>query len=1102
MRAVELRCEYADAPLGVDAPRPRLSWWLEADQRGASQTAYRILVASAPGLLAEGRADKWDTGRVDSGQSVNVPYDGRLLASGERCWWTVSVWDENGAPGPPSRPSTFEMGLLRESDWQGQWIGLDAVDTVTHVDGRLGQAIDLDGVGQTVRIPHRPQLKPQGGITLSAWARPRERADSWQEIYRKEDGVARHLLALGEDEGFYGLWCGLGIDGSYVERGAPVAAEALLDGEWHFVAATYDGSHITLYFDGEQVGQHPVTGALDVVGGEPAYIGSLAGGSEFFSGGIDDVRVYERALPDEEIAAQFLDPLGGPAGLVGWWRLDGDLTDGAGGEPGEAVGSPPAAAPMLRKGFEVDGEIASARAYVCGVGWYELVINGERVGDRVLDPATTDYRKRVLYSTYDVTDMLKPGANAIGAMLGNGWYSEPGWARRYGDSPRLLIQVNVEMADGRLVQVSTDGSWRAAPGPIARNDLFGGETYDARLERDGWASAGYDAADWAAASVKAEPGGRLESQSMPPIEVNRRIEPVELTRPRPGVFVYDLGQLFGGWARLRVSGPSGTRVAIKYSEQLGEDGLVDKRHHPEPQETDYYTLRGREGGETYEPRFTYHPVRYVQVEGAPEELSPGDLEGCVVHSSVDLAGDFKCSDPLLNRIHANVTWTLTNGLFGIPLDCLHREHWAWTDPATITGMLYPRKHMPLFWTKWLRDIRDAQRDDGAIPDICPTYPTDRSDPAWGGNYPILVWYLSQQFSDSRLLEEHYDSMARWLEYLAGIADGHIISTGHYGDHMLPGEQPGDEEFVSSETPPEFLWTGYYYRGASAMSAVARALGKTDDADRYARLAGEIRDAINARWIDKAAHAYATGSQTACVFPLALDIVPAEHEAGLLARIIHDITEERGGHLRTGNTGTTCMIDTLARHGHVDVMHDVVSTTAYPGWGYMVAEGATTIWESWSLASGVGASESMIMWATIDGFFYSDLAGIRGPDYYGPGEIAPGSRLVRIEPSIPAGLDSAEAHVKTVRGVVSSGWERRDDGLVLEVAIPANCRARVRIPKLGLGDVTVDEQGDAVWLRGVLVAGVEGVRGGEETPTDIALDVGSGSYAFRLRGSRQ
>ena len=895
----DLTCEYATNPINIDTPRPRFGWLLDSDHRNQSQSAYQILVANSREILLAGRGDKWDSGKVESESSVNVPYGGSDLSSDENCWWQVRAWDQDDRPSAYSQPCEFTMGLLNESDWTGDWIG-------AHAD---------------------------------------------------------------------------------------------------------------------------------------------------------------------------------------------------------------IASPLARSTFDLDQPVKRARLHISGLGWYELYLNGQRVGDHVLDPATSDYTQRVLYVTYDVTAQLQQGANVVGAVLGNGWYSEPGWKHRYGDSPRLRMQLNVEFSDGSATAITSGEGWTTTAGPITRNDLYGGETYDACREQPGWTSTGFDDASWDAAVPKDAPGGKMVAQVMPPIRVQKTLQPVGVTQPRDGVHVYDLGQLFGGWARLRLKGARGTKVTIRYACQLlPESGLVDQksgefsyRHrsrlsaHEEGDEIDIYILKGDPDGESYEPSFTYHPVRYVQVESdAP--ISIEQFEGRVVFSDVDLSGGFECANPTFNRIHELVHWTVTNGLFGIPLDCLHREHWAWTDPATVASSLYPRKHMPRFWSKWLDDIKDAQYADGRVPDICPNYvQRDDPDPAWGGNYPILVWYLYQYFDDIRLLEQHYAGIKLWVDYLSSVAEDHIVSEGHYGDHMLPGAAPGEEEFVSSETPPPLLWTGYYYRGAAIVSQAAQRLGNTADAANYERLAAQIADTLNKEWLDPATHQYATGSQTANLFPLALGIVPQASLNGVVQNIVHNIVEQWGGHHHTGNTGVTCLIDTLTQYGQGGVLHDLVATPSYPGWGYMVEQGATTIWESWSHESTVGAAESMIMWASIDEFFYNDLAGIKGPDYHGPATFTPGFRRFHIEPHPLGDLAHAGATLRTVRGVISSHWRRGESSFSLDVTIPVNARARVSLPTLGLENIAVSERNETVWQNDTFRPGPAGIDSACARAGFVDFELGSGSYQFQLTG---
>lgn len=884
----QLRCEYAVNPLGLDTEEPRFSWLLESSQRGQMQSAYQIIVASSEEKLNENKGDLWDSGKVTSEKSVNVVYKGSKLSSSQKCYWKVRCWDKDGKSSQWSETAIFEMGLLKDSDWKGRWIGAK-----------------------------------------------------------------------------------------------------------------------------------------------------------------------------DEISA-----------------------------------------PLLRKEFEISKKVKRARVYISGIGWNELYINGCKVGDHVLDPAMTDYEVRILYATYDITDMLKTGSNAIGVMLGNGWYCEPR-RLKYGDSPRLLMQMNIEFTDGTSMSVKSDDTWKTSSGPITHNSIRYGEIYDARLEKPGWAKVGYDDSGWDPAVIKQSPAGRMESQLMPAIKVTQTIKPVKLTNPKPGIYVYDMGQLFGGWVRLRVKGPRGTKVAIKYSGRISKDsGLVNKRNYRAPKETDYYILKGDSRGEIYEPRFTFHPVRYVQIEGYPGVPTIDDLQGRVVHSAIDLSGHFQCSNELINQIYRMTFWTVKNALYGMPLDCLGREWWAYLEPAETPANLYNRKYMPLFWTKFLNDVKYAQLENGDIPVVVPNYTNyTSSDTAWSGNYPIAVWYVYQYYDDERILREHYPSMRKWLDYLSSLAEDHLINKGQLGDHMLPGPKPGEEEYISSETPPALCWSGTYYRNASIVSQAADILGKANDAERYARLAEDIKDAFNRKWLNRQTNNYATGSQTSNLLPLALGIVPKDNEEAVVKNIVQDITDNYDGHLHTGIIGTTSLMEALTEHSQGDVMYGIVTKTTYPSWGYMIAQGATTIWESWGrqMKKARCRADSMAMFATINEFFYTDLAGIKGPDYYGPGFMAPGFREICIKPHILGDLRNASASIKTVRGMVSSSWKREGNSLTLKVIIPVNSCAKVSVPKMDLKGIAITESGKLVWKKGKFVKAVPGITAGREAGDYVTFDVGSGYYFFRLVG---
>ncbi len=557
-----LTCEYLDNPLGLDTPQPRLSWTLKSSQRAQRQSAYQLLVAATAAALKAGQADLWDSGKVDSDQTVLVPYGGKPLASGQRCYWAVRVWDQDGKASGYSAPAVWEMGLLSPRDWQGVWIG---------------RTTDMNA--------------------------------------------------------------------------------------------------------------------------EPA--------------------------------------------------------------------------PLLRQGFATAGKIKQARAYVCGLGYYELRLNGKKIGDHFLDPGYTRYDKRALYVTYDVTDALRPGKNAVGAILGNGWFNVQTRAvwdfhkAPWRAAPKLLLQLRIDYADGRSEAIVTDSRWKTSTGPIRFDSIYGGDTYDARLEKPGWDPADYDDSEWSMARAVDAPAGKLVAQAMPPIKIDRVLKPVKLTEPNPGVFVFDLGQNFAGFAEMNVSGPAGTQVVMKYSERLDKAGMIDraeieqhvKRVDTNQQfQTDTYILKGR-GRESWHARFVYHGFQYVEVTGFPGRPTLDNLRGLFIHSAVPEAGEFECSNPLLNRIWSAGRWSYLSNLQGIPTDCPHREKNGWTGDAHLAAEQGLFNYAPAaVYTKWINDLDDEQRPSGELPGIVPTSGWGYqwgNGPAWDSAFLLIPYYMYEYCGDTRILTEHY-----------------------------------------------------------------------------------------------------------------------------------------------------------------------------------------------------------------------------------------------------------------------------------------------------------------------------------------------------------
>jgi len=735
-------------------------------------------------------------------------------------------------------------------------------------------------------------------------------------------------------------------------------------------------------------------------------------------------------------------------------------------------------APLFRKLFLFSKRPRQARIYICGLGYHELRLNGEKVGDHVLDPAFTRYDKRVLYVTYDVTDQLKKGWNALGVILGNGWYNMHTRAvwnfdqAPWRDRPVLLCQLEVTFADGSKRTIATDGTWHVATGPIVFDSIRNGETYDARLEKDGWDTADCDDADWPLAAIDAGPKGALKAQMMPPIKVTQTIEPVKVTEPKTGIYVFDMGQNMAGRARLKVSGPAGTKIVMKYGERLHEDGTVDQQEigqhikSGQPQ-TDTYILKGRRT-ETWEPRFVYHGFQYVEVTGLPGKPNRTTLQGRVAHTAFEKAGTFACSNELFNRIQKNTLWSYVSNFHGYPTDCPHREKNGWTGDAHLaaeTGLY--NFHSASAYAKWMDDFKDEQRDSGELPGIVPTggwgYQWGNG-PAWDSAYVLIPWYLYEHCGDTRVLAEHYDRLKRYVDYLTTKAEDHIVSIGL-----------GDWAPAKSKTPENVTSTGYYYRDALIVSQIARLLGKSDEARKYGALALKIREAFNKAFYHAETGLYDGGTQTAMSCALYHGLVPPQEQEKVAGNLVAMI-EKNDGHLDAGILGTKYLIDCLTAHGRADVVYEMATRTTYPSWGRWLEQGATTLWEQWD----GNASRNHIMFGHISAWFYQTLAGIqRGGD-------AVAFKHIVIKPQLLGDIEWVKAEHESMYGAIKSAWEIRGDKFRLEVTIPANATATVYVPS--------DKQTFVTEGPDYIHSGAH-VRFVRLEDDYVVFDVGSGTYEF-------
>jgi len=1035
LRPEDLRCEYFRNPVGIDEVKPRLSWVLESSRRNQVQSAYQVLVAGDREKLEHNEGNLWDSGRVDSNQSAHVVYGGRALSSQMRCCWKVRVWDEYGRVSQWSEPATWSMGLLREADWKADWITsseMEITDKPIHLDKWLWHP-GGSKVNQTVYFRTVLDL-------------------------REEPTVHHSIIAVSADNKYTlyvnGERLGASSDFTKVQR-YTTRGRANLHGGRNVIAVEVENADgpagLTLgvrvtYFGGDRQEIQPIH-----------WLCSERAAGDWMSQEFD---------ASNWVTAKVVGDYGGEP----WGRLKQDF-DG------------PRRSFMVRKDFAVPSEVVDARVYVSGLGMYRLHINGRRVGNDLFTPGWTVYSRRIQYQTYDVTNLLHRGDNAVGAILGNGWWSSGlGWAggnerhSKKGQNLRFLMQLEIDCADGSHHTVVTDGTWKTHFSPVLANTLYHGVAYDARLEMPGWAGAGFDDRGWKWAVACYEPSlSLLCAQKSPTLQVVKHLEPVKITEPREGVYVFDFGQNHSGRCRLKVKAPAGTKVQIRHAEILRPDGLIDNVNYRSARVTDTYICRGG-GVEVFDPLFTYRGFRYAQVTGLPGKPGKQTLVSQVFNSAAKMTGEFECSDPLLNRIAENIQWGQRSNMYSVPTDCPQRdERLGWMgDAQAFAPTSCWNMDMAMFFTKWMRDIRESQKPSGATTDVCPAIVvTSDAKSAWGDAVAVVPWVVYQYYGDKRILEENYESIKAWVEYLRANSEDRLYEKDTYGDWVPVVKTPGEP--VSA---------AYTFYSTKLLSEIAKVLGKEADAVEYAALAQQIAEAFHSKYFHPDSQDYINGTQTANLLPLCFGITPDTYHRAVAENIIDDVIE-RGRHHSTGFLGTPLILPTLSRFGRADLAYDIITTDEYPSLGYMIRNGATTIWERWNtdkMGPGMN-SRNHFAFGSMGEWLYEAVAGINiDPE-------KPGFKHIIIRPHPGGGLTFARAGYESVYGRITSHWRRKGDALELEVTIPANTTATVYVPAGDAGLVT--ESGRPT--------------GRAEEVTFLRMEdgaavyrVGSGRYVFRSR----
>ena len=881
-----LRVEHLTNPVGIDDPRPRLSWRIVSVARNTMQAAYQLQVARSAATLGRGGGLLWDSGRMSSDASVLVDYAGPPLESGTRYYWRVRVWTASGRASDWSPPAFWETGLLQSGDWTAQWIG-------------------------------------------------------------------------------------------------------------------------------------PGPSASDTA---------------------------------------------------------------------------PAPAPLLRRAFRVTGPVRSARVYVTSLGLYELHLNGQRVGDQLFTPGWTSYRHRLQYQTYDVTALLQPGANAIGAMLGDGWYRGYlgffGQRNLYGRRLALRLQLDILYQDGRKERVASDPEWRTATGPVLASDIYGGESYDARRERTGWAAAALADSGWAPVAVLEPPPAALVAPVSPPVRRVRELRPVAMHQVPSGETVYDLGQNFTGWAHLVVRGRAGTTVTLRYAEVLDRSGDLYTANLRNASQTDRYTLNGQ-GEERYEPHFTFHGFRYVAVAGVPGPPDTSTITGIAVSSDLSPTGALETSDSLLNQLQRNIVWGERSNFLDVPTDCPQRdERLGWTGDAQVFSRTAAfNMDVAGFFTKWLADMAADQDSSGSVPWVVPNLFSDSvhfgGTAGWADAAVIIPWTMYLTYGDRRLLERQYPSMRAWVEYVRRRAGpGLIWRPGwQFGDWLA--YHSDDPSYPGATTGTDFIATAFFAHSADLLARAAAVLGNAQDAADYAELFGAVRAAFNHEFVSGAGRV-GENSQTAYVLAIAFELLPDSLVPGAADRLAQDV-RSRGTHLTTGFLGTPALLHALSGTGHVDLAFALLMQRSYPSWLYPITRGATTMWERWDGIRPDSSFEDPGMnsfnhyaFGAVGDWMYRNIGGI---------DLDPtgaGYRKARIAPRIGAGLTSARATLETPYGALASAWTLAAAQFALAVTIPANASAEV---------VLRDTRVDRVREGGRPLHGVTGIRSVNQQGEDVVLVVGSGSYRF-------
>ncbi|MFC2136963.1 family 78 glycoside hydrolase catalytic domain [Bacteroidota bacterium] len=751
----------------------------------------------------------------------------------------------------------------------------------------------------------------------------------------------------------------------------------------------------------------------------------------------------------------------------------------------------------FRKEFFIEKEIKRATANIIGLGLYELYINGGKAGNYILSPSPTDFTKNVKYNTYDVTNLLRNGGNAVWVILGNGRYFtmrqnyKPYKIKNFG-FPKLLFQLEIEYSDGSSKIIKTDNSWKGtANGPIISNNEYDGEEYDARKEMPGWNKTGFNDKNWLDAVYVQEPGGEYEAQMNENMKIMDAIYPISITKINNDKYILDMGQNMVGWISFKAKGERGKKIKFRFAEKLKENGELFTTNLRDAKVTDIYTFKGTGEAETWEPKFVYHGFRYIEITNFPGIPTINDFVGKVIYDDINTTGKFETSNLILNQIYKNAWWSIAGNYKGMPVDCPQRnERQPWLGDRAIGS--YGESFMfdnGRLYAKWLDDIRYTQKADGALCDVAPPYFKYYSDNmTWPGAYILVAEMLYNQFGDLSVINKNYQAMKKWLEYMQDsyMTEDYIVTKDSYGDWCAPPKtvEEGRGRNADKKRPSELISTAYYYHFMDIMQRFAEVTGNNQDIPEYALLAENIKNGFNKKFFHEDSNYYSDNSLTHNLLPFYFGMVTEINRSKVFENILKIIEIDNNGHLSTGLIGTQWLMRTLAENGRPDLSYRIATNTTYPSWGYMVKNGATAIWELWdgnTAGPNMNSYNHVMLLGDLIIWFYENLAGIKShPEY-------PGFKKIIMNPSIEiGGLDSAKASYRTMHGLIKSEWKKEDGKLKWNITIPANTEAFVYFPTNLKNDI-MENGGKATSAEGVKFVKKEADR--------IVFEVGSGNYKF-------